>query len=162
MSLKDDEIVVSSMHRNHDGSVHHIFAVNRNAPIGELSLLLSIHIGHIYLGHVGEQHDCERRRESECFAVHFRYPRPVVRLLMDKGFVFTRESISRIFGYCDPCLDSMLKAQPVATSPELNRLVKEQFAPYINSLEEMGLLAVKPSKDEKVIDLSRYMAGYED
>lgn len=162
MSLKDDEIVVSSMHKNPDGIVHHIFAVNRNAPIGELSLLLSIHIGHIYLGHVGEQHDCKRRHESECFAVHFRYPRPVVKLLMDKGFVFTRESISRIFGYCDPCLDSMLKAQPVATSPELNRLVKEQFAPYINSLEEMGLLAVKPSKDEKVIDLSRYMEGYED
>lgn len=162
MDLKDDEIVVSSEHRDHDGNLHHIFAVNRNAPIGELCLLLSIHIGHIYLGHVGDQHHCEKRRESECFAVHFRYPRPVIKLLMEKGFVFTIESFSRVFGYCDPCLDSLEKAQPVATSPELNRLVKEQFTPYINSLEEMGVLDIKPGKDERVMDLSRYMAGYED
>ena len=162
VKLEDDEIVVSSVHEMPDGNVQHIFAVNRNAPIGELCLLLSIHIGHIYLGHIGEQHECKKRQEAECFAVHFRYPRPVIKLLMEKGFVFTRESLSRIFGFIDPCMNSMQKAQPVSTSPELNRLVKEQFTPYINLLDEMGMLSIKPAEGEQIIDLTNYMEGYKD
>ena len=159
---KDPDLVVSSTQLAADGSHQHIFAVNRNAPIGELSLALCIHIGHIYLGHTGEQKDCEKRKEAECFAIHLKFPRPVVRLLQERDYIFTRESFARIFGYCAPCLDSILNAPHVRVSPELNRLVKEQFAPYVQKLDDMGVLDVPIEPEEEQIDLSRYMEGYED
>lgn len=157
---EDPDMVALTVHERPDGSPHYLFAVNRNAPIGELSLMLSVNIGHIYLGHMGDPHVCSRRQEAECFAVHLRYPRPMIRLLTERGYVLTRETFSRIFGYCDTCLDSMLKARPVVTSPELNRLVKEQFTPYVNMLEENGVLAMPHGDD--VLDFSAYMAGYEE
>lgn len=160
--MNDEEIAVSTTKTMRDGSQHYVFAVNRNAPIGELSLMLSICIGHIYLGHPGNPHECARRKESECFAIHFRYPRPMIRLLQERGFVFTKESFSRIFGYCDPCMDSILNAPHVSTSPELNRLVKEQFVPYVHLLEELGLLENEKGSESGPLDLSNYMAGYED
>lgn len=157
-----DGMVLSLAESRQDGSPHYIFSVDRDAPIGELCLTLAVHIGHIYLGHTGNQKECTRRQEAECFAVHLRYPRPMIRLLTERGYVFTKETFSRIFGYCDPCLESMLNANPVSVSPELNRLVKEQFTPYVNVLDEMGILKMGYNKEEKVLDFSRYMAGYEE
>lgn len=157
-----EEMVVSTTQTMPDGKKHYLFSVNRNAPIGELSLMLSICIGHIYLGHAGNPHECTQRKESECFAIHFKFPRPMIKLLQERGYVFTKESFSRIFGYCDPCLNSILNAPTVSTSPELNRLVKEQFVPYVNLLEELGLLKTDKRKSGQPLDLSNYMAGYED
>ena len=39
-------------------------------------------------------------------------------------------------------------------------IVKEQFTPYVNILEEMGILSMPHSGE--VLDLSRYMEGYEE
>lgn len=162
MNQEDPEKVILTVQKRQDGRPHYLFAVNRNAPIGELSLMLSVNIGHIYLGHTGDPHICSRRQEAECFAVHLKFPRPVIQLLTERGYVLTRESFSRIFGYCDTCMDSILNANPVTTSPDLNRLVKDQFTPYVDTLEEIGVFRMHRAEEEEVIDLSRYMAGYQD
>lgn len=147
--------------RRKDGNPHYLFNVDRNAPIGYLSLSLATEIGHIYLSHDEGKMDDAMEREAECFAIHLRFPRPVIRLLQERGFVFTEETFAKVFGYCDWCLDSILNAPRVVVSPELNRLVKEQFMPYVRELEEVsGLWRFQTG--EKELDLTRYMDGYEE
>ena len=143
-----------------DGSQHYIFYVDRNAPIGHLSLSLAVALGHIYLGHDENHLDDAMEREAECFAAHMMFPRPVIRLLEERKYAFTEESFARIFGYCDWCIDSLQAAPKVTVSAELNRLVKDQFRPYVDTLEEMNVL--KPIARNRPLDLSRYMDGYED
>lgn len=160
--LKINALLAHSETRRKDGSLHHLFYVSRNAPIGHLSLKLAEQIGHIYLGHSVDRLDEAAHREAECFAVHLLFPRPMIKLLMERGYRFTDESFAAIFGFCDWCLDSIEKAPKVTVSPELNRLVKEQFEPYVNVLEELGCLRIRTQAGDRELDLSRYMSGYEE
>ena len=154
-----NDMVMTTTYTTGKGQSHYIFAVNRTAPIGKIKLVLAEELGHVYLGHTKYLLDTNiRHREAQCFAIHFEYPRALIRLLQEKGFVFTRESFQRIFGDCEWCLDMMLNAGPVTVSPELNRMVKEQFEPHVALLEEAGILSM-PTRGEE-IDLSKYMAGY--
>lgn len=145
-----------------DGSPHHLFYVDQNAPIGHMSLTLAEQLGHIYLGHNEDRMDDGKDREAECFAIHLLFPRPIIKLLMERGYVFTRKSFAQIFGYCDWCIDSITNAPPVNVSPELNHIVKEQFDPYVKILEEMGRLTPTRWPNDEPLDLNRYMAGYEE
>ena len=155
------ELVWTSPILNEDRSEHYLFTVNRTAPMGRLKLALAVELGHIYLGHgfniIGSE---KATKEAECFAIHLIFPRPLIRLLQERGLVLTKESFSRIFGDCEWCLDSILHARSVRVSPELNRLVKEQFTPYVDRLEDIGVFLIETKGDE--LDLSRYMEGYEE
>lgn len=155
-----DGMVMSSVRS--DSQQSYLFAVNRDVPMGKLRLALAVELGHIYLGHVGYRREDISRQEAECFATHLEFPRPLIRLLAERGFVFTEESFQRIFGDCEWCLDSILHAEPVTVSPELNRLLKEQFTPYVNSLDAMGVLKIPARSGETVLNFDRYMAGYEE
>lgn len=158
-----DNMVMMSYSIEDDGSNRYLFAVNRNAPIGKQKLSLAVEIGHIYLGHTSFIKDASRKqREAECFAVHLLFPRALIKLFSERGYVFTKDSFSRIFGECEWCLDSILTAQPVSISPELNRLVKEQFTPYVNTLENVGVMDIPNPGRADILDFSRYMDGYED
>ena len=97
---------------------------------------------------------------AECFALHFEFPRALIQLLKERGFVFTKESFQRIFGDCEWCLETLMNAAPVHVSPELNLMVKELFVPHVNLLEETGILSMPANGEE--LDLSRYMEGYEE
>ena len=157
-----NDMVMSTVHMNPDGQEHYIFAVNRDAPMGKIRLALAVELGHIYLGHTRDLVDAGKMHDAECFAIHFEFPRALIRLLEEKGYVFTQKSFSRIFGDCEWCLESMMKAEPVTVSPELNRMIKEQFAPHVALLEETGILRIPVGEKEEQLDLSRYMAGYEE
>ena len=161
-SVNRNNLLMSSIYSDEEGSeAHYLFSVNRNADLGHLKLALAVEIGHIYLGHNSHMNEREHmEKEAECFAVHLEFPRAVIKLLQEKGYVFTKESFSRVFGDCEWCLDSILNARPVTISPELNRLVKEQFKPYVETLIDIGILLM-PVHGEP-LDLSNYMAGYED
>ena len=140
---------------------HYLFAVNRNAPMGHLKLALAVELGHIYLGHASFLRGAgKKQKEAECFAMHMEFPRPMIKLLRERGVRLTKEVFSRVFGDCEWCLDSLLNAEPVRVSPELNRLVKEQFTPYVDTLERAGIFKI-PHRGE-VLDLSKYMNGYEE
>lgn len=154
-------LVMSSIYVDDGGQTNYLFSVNRNAPMGHLKLALAVELGHIYLGH--NSHFAQSKKhnqEAECFAIHLEFPRPLIKLLQEKGVRLTKETFSRIFGDCEWCLDSILNAQPVRITPELNRLVKEQFAPYVDKLEDIGVFLI-PSRGEE-LDLSSYMEGYEE
>ena len=145
-----------------ENEVHsYLFTVNRNAPMGRLKLALAVELGHIYLGHGTNILGSEKsRKEAECFALHLVFPRALVKLLQERDVVLTKVMFSRIFGDCEWCLESILNAEPVSISPDLNRLVKEQFAPYVDKLEDIGIFLAEPHGEP--LDLSKYMAGYED
>ncbi len=81
-------------------------------------------------------------------------------MLEERGFKFTKESFQRIFGDCEWSLDMMMAADAVHVSPELNRMVKEQFVPHVDMLEDTGILGM-PAEGPR-IELAGYMAGYED
>lgn len=138
------------------------FRISNDAPIGKLSLTLAVELGHIYLGHSGMEYTKHQNLAAQCFATHLLFPRPVIRLLQEYGYVFTERTLSLIFGYCDWCIDGILHADPVKTPAELNRLVKEQFMPYMEMLNKTGRLSPYVFEGEQIIDLSRYMAGYEE
>ena len=101
-----------------------------------------------------------KMHDAECFALHFEFPRALIQLLMERGYVFTKESFQRVFGDCEWCLPTIMNAAPVSVSPELNQMVKELFVPHVNLLEETGILGI-PAKGEE-LDLSRYMEGYKE
>ena len=144
-----------------NGLDSYLFTFNRNAPMGEMKLELAVALSHVYLGHAFNYIGSKKSlRESECFALHLIFPRPIIRLLQERGVVLTKRMFSRIFGHCDECLDFILNSEPVSVSPELNRIVKEQFSPYVDKLEDIGIFLADPVGEE--LDLSKYMAGYED
>lgn len=155
-----NDMVMSTVYTTTEGQQHYIFAVNRDAPMGKIRLALAVELGHIYLGHARNLLDASKIHDAECFAIHFEFPRALIRLLEERGFVFTKESFQRIFGDSEWCLETIQNAEPVTVSPELNRMAKELFIPHIDLLEETGILSM-PAKGEE-IDLSRYMGGYED
>lgn len=161
LTQEHEDLVWTSVLVNEDKSEHYLFTVNRYAPMGKLKLALAVELGHIYLGHgfniIGSD---KATKEAECFAIHLEFPRPLIKLLQERGVVLTKESFSRIFGDCEWCLDSILQANPVSVSPELNRLVKEQFKPYVDRLEDIGIFLIEQEGDE--LDFSRYMDGYEE
>lgn len=145
-----------------DGKPMYEFRISKDAPIGKLSLTLAERLGHIYLGHSGMEYTKNQNLAAQCFAIHLLFPRPVIKLLQEYGYVFTERTLSLIFGYCDWCIDGILHADPVKTPAELNRLVKEQFMPYMEMLNKTGRLSPYVFEGEQTIDLSRYMAGYEE
>lgn len=155
-----NDMVMSTVYTTAEGQQHYIFAVNRDAPLGKIRLALAVEMGHIYLGHARHHLDASKLHDAECFAIHFEFPRALIQLLTERGYVFTKESFQRVFGDSEWCLNTILNAEPVTISPELNQMVKELFIPHVNLLEETGILSM-PARGEE-LDLSRYMGGYEE
>ena len=155
-----NDMVMSTVYTTAEGQQHYIFAVNRDAPLGKIRLALAVEMGHIYLGHAHHYLDASKLHDAECFAIHFEFPRALIQLLTERGYVFTKESFQRVFGESEWCLNTLLNAEPVTVSPELNQMVKELFIPHVNLLEETGILKM-PARGEE-LDLSRYMGGYEE
>ena len=144
-----------------NGIESYLFTVNRNAPMGHIKLALAIELGHIYLGHGANIRGSQKAKtEAQCFAIHMEFPRALIKLLQERDVVLTKQMFSRIFGDCEWCLDSILNSEPVSISPDLNRLVKEQFKPYVDKLEDIGIFLAEPYGEP--LDLSLYMEGYED
>lgn len=158
---ENEDLVWTSVIPEENGVESYLFTVNRNAPMGHLKLALAIELGHIYLGHGSHILGSEKaRKEAECFALHLEFPRALIKLLQERGVVLTKVMFSRIFGDCEWCLESILNAEPVSISPDLNRLVKEQFVPYVNKLEDIGIFLADPRGEP--LDLNNYMEGYSD
>lgn len=158
---RPNRFVMSTTYTN-GNRTEYLFSVNRSVPIGNVRLALAVELGHAYLGHSGAMMGSYKyEREAECFALHLEFPRPMIRLLQERGYVMTKRRFERIFGDCDWCAETIRNAVPVHVSPELNRLVKEQFVPYVDKLERTGILSM-PVWSHEELDLSRYMAGYED
>ena len=159
---EENELAMSFVYKKSDGSPHYLFAFNRKKPIGEVRFALAVELGHIYLGHTGYRDNETRFAESLCFTHHLIFPRPLIKLLQERGFIFTNRSFARIFGECSDFLDELVTSPSVTISAELNRAVKEQFTPYVDALADAGILSLPMDPSEQILDLSQYMQGYEE
>lgn len=160
-TCENENLVWTSVIPEENGINSYLFTVNRTAPMGQLKLALAVELGHVYLGHGANILGSDKARmEAECFALHLVFPRALIRLLQEREVVLTKVMFSRIFGDCEWCLDRLLNANPVSISPDLNRLVREQFVPYVDKLNDIGIFLTDPVGDQ--LDLSKYMEGYKD
>ena len=159
---KENDTVMCSFRHLPDGSPHYTFAFNREEKIGRVRCALAVELGHVYLGHIGFRDNDQREAEALTFAHHFLFPRPLIRLLQERNFVFTDKSFARVFGDCKWCLDNLITSAPVTVPPELNLLLKEQFTPYVDSLAASGDLTIAVNPDDRPLDFSGYMDGYEE
>ena len=125
----------------------------------DASRALARELGNVVLEHDGTLPEEIRNEEARAFAHHFLCPRPLISLLQSKNIKLTVDFISKITGFDSHCLSCIRQQPSVVVPAELNRKVKEQFAPYVNNLLEFQKYA--QLKDNSAIaDFGSYMDGY--
>jgi hypothetical protein len=144
----------------HGPRPHYLVAYNRQLPTYVSDRALARELGHIILGHDGSRPEPVRTEEALCFSRHLLCPRPLFRALLDAGVPLTRELLATITGCTGPCQDCLRDFPGLRTPPELNRLVRGQFAGYVDNLlaclPSLSLSASAPA------DLGTYMDMYEE
>lgn len=144
-----------------DSDLKYVVAYNRMLSAGIVNRALARELGHIILGHDGTRTEEVRQEEAKCFAHHLLCPRPLIHSLQAAGIRLTTETVGNITGFYDYCL-SCIRSQPSVKVPaELNRLVRDQFMPYIKNLFEYQRYA-SINDGSALADLGAYMEGYEE
>lgn len=144
-----------------DGKKQYLVTYNKMLSINLFQRALARELGHIVLGHDGSKPEKVRNEEAKAFANHLLCPRPLIHLIKATGIRITTELLGNITGCYDYCISCMRKLPETHVPAELNKLVKEQFTPYVLNLFEFERYAAK--KDiSAVADFGTYMDGYED
>ena len=144
-----------------DGKKQYLVVYNKMLSINLFQRALARELGHIVLSHDGSKPEEVRNEEAKAFANHLLCPRPLINLIKSTGIKFTKELLGNITGCYDYCLSCMRKLPYVEVPAELNRLVRDQFTPYVLNLFEFQRYAEK--KDTSAIaDFGTYMEGYEE
>lgn len=144
-----------------DGKKHYIVTYNKMLPVNLFQRAAARELGHIVLGHDGSKPEDVRNEEAKAFANHLLCPRPLIHLIEATGIKVTKELLGNITGCYDLCLSCMRKLPVVNVPAELNRLVRDQFLPYVMNLFEFQRYAT--IKDiSAVADFGTYMEGYEE
>lgn len=139
----------------------YIVTYNQMLSTGIISRALARELGHIVLGHDGSRPEESRNEEAKCFAHHLLCPRPLIHAIQATGIRLTTETIANVTGFYDYCLSCIRQQPSVAVPAELNRLVRDQFMPYVLNLFEY--LRYASRKDGSALaDLGHYMEGYEE
>lgn len=112
----------------------YLVGYNRQLPTYIADRALARELGHIILGHDGTRPEDVRTEEALTFSRHLLCPRPLIRALQDAGIPITRELLGNITGCYDRCQDCLRRSPGLPVPAELNRLVREQFAPYAENL----------------------------
>ena len=146
---------------NVNGKHRYLVAYNQRLPFYMLQRSLARELGHIVLGHDGSRPDDVRTEEAVCFARHLLCPRPLIRALQESAFPVTVELVGNITGCYERCLAGMRRTPATHVPPELNRIVREQFAEYLsNFLDYQTTIA---SEDVSALaDFGSFMEGYEE
>ena len=144
-----------------EGKPQYLVAYNQLLSVNLFQRALARELGHIVLGHDGTKPEAVRNDEAKCFAHHLICPRPLIHSIEATGIRITTELLGNVTGCYEYCLSCMRK-QPAVTVPvELNRLVRDQFMPYVMNLFEYQRYARR--KDTSAIaDFGNYMDGYEE
>ena len=139
----------------------YVVTYNRMLSSGMISRALARELGHIVLGHDGSKPENVRNEEAKCFAHHLLCPRPLIHSIQATGIKLTVETMGNVTGFYDYCLSCIRKQPSVKVPAELNRLVRDQFMPYVLNLFEYQRYA--SSKDGSALaDLGAYMDNYEE
>ena len=148
---------------NQPDGPYYLFAFNREQPIDRIRFALSVQVGNVMLGHVGFRPEDVRLKEAFCFARHFCWPRPLIRLMQEYDIPLQESVLAMIAGnYGSFIRDLQTEARPASVPADLNRQVKEMLRPQLLQLLSTGLIPSSPVPDEPMLDLSTYMEGYVD
>lgn len=142
-----------------DGKKQYLVTYNKMLSINLFQRALARELGHIVMGHDGTKPEEIRNEEAKAFANHLICPRPLIKLIESTGIRITKELLGNITGCYDYCLSCMRKLPAADVPAELNRLVRDQFTPYVLNLFEFQRYATK--KDTSAVaDFGTYMEGY--
>lgn len=142
--------------------IDYVVVYNMKLPYEEVRRAMARELGHIVLGHDGQTRSPEvRMAEARCFAHHLLSPRPIVNMIQQSGMPFTMNVLAHTTGCSGDCVDEIQKIPGTHVPKELNRLVKELFAPHIE--EYIRFHKSAPKKDTSpLVDFGTFMEGYEE
>lgn len=144
-----------------DGKKSYFVMYNKMLSVNLFQRALARELGHIVLGHDGSKPEEVRNEEAKAFANHLLCPRPLIKLIESTGIRITKELLGNITGCYDYCLSCMRKLPAIEVPAELNRLVRDQFTPYVINLFEFQRYATKKD-NSAVADFGSYMEGYKE
>jgi len=144
-----------------DGNLRYIVLYNLLLPEFLLQRAIARELGHIVLGHDGSRPEEVRTMEAMFFARHLLCPRPLIRAVQEAGIPITIETLGLITGCYERCLIGMQKSHGVHVAPELNAMLREQFAPYVQNFADCrAILTV--NDDSALVNFGSYMDNYEE
>lgn len=144
-----------------DGKKQYLVTYNKMLPVNLFQRALARELGHIVLGHDGSKPEEVRNEEAKAFANHLICPRPLLKLIESTGIRITKELLGNLTGCYDHCLSCMRKLPATEVPAELNRLVRDQFTPYVLNLFEFQRYATKKD-NSAVADFGSFLEGYEE
>lgn len=140
--------------------VRYVVVYNMRLPFEIIWRAIARELGHIILGHDGVTRPMSvRMAEASCFAHHLICPRPVIQLLRSSGLPLTMNVLSNVTGCSQECVEDMQNIPGVSVSAELNRAVRDLFAPHIKEYVAFHLSSLKPDRSP-LVDFGSYMEGY--
>lgn len=139
----------------------YLVGYNRQLPTYVTDRALARELGHIILGHDGTRPEDVRTEEATFFARHLLCPRPLVCAMQDAGIRITSDFLGNITGCYDRCQTCLRTSPAVRTDPNLNRMVRDQFAFYVSNLIDFYPTLVRDDRSPEV-DFGSYMEGYEE
>ena len=144
-----------------DGKPQYLVTYNKMLSVNLFQRALARELGHIVLGHDGTKPESVRNEEAKAFANHLLCPRPLIHSLQATGLKITTEMLGNTTGCYDYCLSCMRRLPAVSVPAELNRLIRDQFMPYVINLFEFERYAAKKD-NSAVADFGTFMDGYEE
>ena len=144
-----------------NGLPRYLVAYNQFLSNNLVQRALARELGHIILGHDGSRPEDVRNEEARCFAHHLLVPRALVYSIKALGIRLTVEVLGNITGCYDYCLSCMRRQPAVHVDPELNRLIRFQFKPYVFNFFEYQRYA-SITDGSALADFGTYMEGYEE
>lgn len=147
--------------RNTDGAQFYTVVYNQILPFVMLQRALARELGHIALQHSGAKPVAVRTEEAKVFARHLLCPRALIKSVQDAGVPLTTEVIGNLTGCFERCIADMQKTPGCHVPAELNRKVREQFAPYVeNYLHYQRYLMV--NDQSSLANFGTFMDNYEE
>ena len=144
------------------GAVKYVVVYNMQLTYETIRKAIARELGHIVLGHDGVTRPADvRLAEAKAFAFHLLCPRPIIHMLQESGTAITMNVLKDTIGCSEECVEGMRTLPGVHVQPELNREVRDLFAPHIQ--EYIRFHNSWPVKDTSpVANLGTYMNGYEE
>lgn len=144
-----------------NGKQFFIVAYNQRMPFYMLQLSLARELAFIVLGTEDSRHEEPRMSEALCFTRHLLCPRPLINSLMAVGFPLTVESVGSLTGCYGRCLAGIRETPGALVAAGLNRLIRQQFAPFVENLAAFGSI-VTSHDDSPAANFGTFMDDYEE
>ena len=143
------------------GKLRYFVGYNMLLPDYLLQRAIARELGHIVLEHDGSRPEDVRMMEAMFFARHLLCPRPLIRAIQQAEIPITVETLGLITGGYERCMIGLQKSHGVRVAPELNHMIREQFAAYVDNFVDCRAI-LTANDDSALVNFGTYMDGYED